>query len=200
MRGFLVFILLALFVVMFGIPAYLGPDDLAGCEAPQEQGRCQAVDAIVTVSGGDTSARAAEAIRLYKAGWGEYLIFSGAASDTESPSNALVMKKQAVDAGVAESAVLIDEASRDTSENAANVATIIKERAFSRVMLVSSAYHQRRVNIEFSRQLQASVQLVNHPAANDSQWSKWWWLTPYGWWLGLGELLKIFIVSLGGVV
>lgn len=200
MRGFLVLLLIMVLTIMFGIPAYLGPDDIAFCETPTSEGRCQKVDVIVAVSGGDTTARAAEAIRLYKEGWADYLMFSGAALDAEAPSNAFVMKEQAKRDGVDENAIFLDEQSRNTSENAIYASDIIRKQGFKRVMLVSSAYHQRRVSMEFSKQLDKSAQLVNHPVANDSQWSKWWWLTPYGWWLGLGELLKIFVVSFGSVL
>ena len=84
-----------------GISFYLQPNDLGSCgETAGTTGNCQPVDAIVAISGGDTQARASWAIGLYKNGWSNTLIFSGAAQDKSGPSNAAVMKKLAISAGV----------------------------------------------------------------------------------------------------
>src|SRR5450759_4182567 len=92
-------ILLVAFIV--GISLYLQPNDLSKCGVtPGSTGNCQSVDAIVAISGGDTQARASWAIGLYKNGWSKTLIFSGAAMDKSGPSNAAVMKKLAISAGV----------------------------------------------------------------------------------------------------
>ena len=59
-----IFIALMLLVWLGG--RWLTRDDLATCQAaPSSAEQCQAADAIVAVSGGDTQARTAEAIRLF---------------------------------------------------------------------------------------------------------------------------------------
>lgn len=197
MRAFLVTVLVFGLVATIALPLYLGPDDIDGCLEPTESGRCATVDAIVTVSGGDTNARTAEAIRLYNNGWSKMLVFSGAAADKDSPSNAAVMEDQAVAAGVDESHIVIEEKSRTTAENAQYTAGLLQQMNVKRILLVTSAYHQRRTNLEFTKQLGSDVVIVNHPVANDSQWSRWWWATPYGWFLGMSEVLKIVLSGLG---
>lgn len=182
-------------LLTIGLPLYLGPDDIAGCSAPEDSGRCMKADSIIAISGGDTSARTAEAIRLYEAGWAPKLIFSGAAADKSGPSNAEVMKKQAIAAGVPESAISIEDLSATTAENAKNTAELVKSMNLKRVILVTSAYHQRRASIEFGKWLGSNVAIVNHPVGNDDQWSSWWWLTPYGWALGIGELVRIIFAE-----
>ncbi len=184
-------VVVVVITLMVGLPWYLGPDDISGCQAPTSDGKCQTVDAIIAVSGGDTPARTAEAIRLYQEGWSELLIFSGAALDTTGKSNAEAMREQAFASGVPSTHIIIEELSYNTAENAKNTAKLIESRSFDRVMLVTSAYHQRRTSLEFERQLGNAVEIVNHPVANDKQWSSWWWMTPYGWWLGIGEIVKI---------
>ena len=89
-----VLIILAIFfLVVWAIGSYLAPDDIASCGAkPSNKQGCETAHAIVAVSGGDTAARADEAIKLYKNGWANILIFSGAAADKSGPSNALVIK------------------------------------------------------------------------------------------------------------
>ena len=190
---YLLLALLGLIVfVITAISMYLSPNDLKGCKEPVAIGKCARADAIVAVSGGDTSARADEAIGLFKAGWAPKLIFSGAAADSSGPSNARAMSRRALEAGVPATAIIIEELSRTTAENALNTSMFIAEQDIDRIILVTSAYHQRRASLEFSAILGPSVAIVNHPVATDKQWvGFWWWTTGRGWWLAGGELIKI---------
>src|SRR5690349_5846330 len=95
----IIFVLLP-FLIGIAIPRYLGPDDLQRCTPRPTNGDCKAADAIIAVSGGDTIARTSEAVALYEKGWAPLLIFSGAAADISGPSNALAMKRYAVENGV----------------------------------------------------------------------------------------------------
>jgi uncharacterized SAM-binding protein YcdF (DUF218 family) len=180
---------LAIVIVLIGI--YLAPDDLRSCaESPSSLEKCQKADAIVAVSGGNTSLRTAEAINLYKNGWGNYLVFSGAAKDDTGPSNAAVMRAQALRAGVSPDVIIIDESSRTTHQNAENASSLFKQKNIASAIVVTSPYHQRRAGLEFHQRLEA-VQVRNHPAKGDSDWPSYWWATPRGWWLAVGELVKI---------
>lgn len=199
MKKLLIVVGVLVLVLTVGLPLYLGPDDIRGCSEPSGVGKCQPVDVIVAVSGGDTNARTDEAIRLYKAGWSDNLLFSGAAADKSGPSNAQAMMQRALDSGVPAGAIRTEEKSTTTAENAQNTAEILRESGDKRILLVTSAYHQRRTSIEFMRALDHNATIVNHPVASDSQWVSWWWLTPYGWVLGIGEIIKIIIVSLASL-
>jgi uncharacterized SAM-binding protein YcdF (DUF218 family) len=188
----LVFVI-ALFLIL---PAYLGPDDLARCgQMPDNNNpnpNCHQQDAIVAISGGDTQARAGEAITLYKNGWAPWLIFSGAAEDKTGPSNAAQMKKQAIAGGVPASAILTDDTSVDTEENATNTKVLLEAHHLQRIILVTSAYHQQRASLEFNKTTtNTSLYVVNHPVAHDKQWTNTWYFTPSGWWLAGGEIVKI---------
>ena len=82
-------IVMLIAAIIWGIGAYLYIDDLRSCgQAPTTSDACRSADAIVAVSGGDTLARADEAIKLYRNGWARYIVFSGAAADKSGPSNA----------------------------------------------------------------------------------------------------------------
>jgi len=177
-------------LVIFALGAFLGPDDLRSCPDGPNNG-CQSADAIVAVSGGDTTARTDEAIRLYKQKWAPLIIFSGAAQDSSGPSNAQAMRSRALRQGVPDTAIEVEEFSRNTSENAANTARVIAELDLKRIILVTSAYHQRRASLEFKAKLGPTITIVNHPVAQDKQWSPLWWTTPGGWWLAIGEFVKI---------
>lgn len=179
-------------LIITSISVYLTPDDLKSCKQNTAFGECTRVDAIVAVSGGDTNSRADEAIKLYKEGWAPRIIFSGAAADPTGPSNAEAMSRRATGAGVPESAVVTEEFSRTTAENALNTSEFIKEQSIKNIILVTSAYHQRRASLEFSSILGPSVAIANHPVPTDKDWvGFWWWTTGRGWWLASGELVKI---------
>jgi len=191
-------IIIALVIIVIGLSVYLSPNDLAGCEEkPSDKQGCQAADAIVAVSGGDTPARTEEAVRLYKNGWAPKLVFSGAALDKTGPSNAEVMRAQALGAGVPASAILTEEYSETTRENAENTEDILNDSNTSSVILVTSGYHQRRAGLEFAARVDG-IEVRNHPVASDKQWSFWWWLTPGGWFLSIGEFIKIIAFYIGG--
>ena len=115
----LIWFIFTIILATVGISMYLQPNDLKSCNiSPSVSGDCKVVDAIVVVSGGDTNARLNEAVKLYKNGWTKVLIFSGAALDKTGPSNAAVMNQIAINAGVPESSIYLDEYSETTKENA----------------------------------------------------------------------------------
>lgn len=187
----------ALLVILL-IGAYLSPDDLARCESePTTITGCEKADAIVAVSGGDTQARTHEAVALYKQGWADTLIFSGAAADKSGPSNASAMRDHAIEMGVPDGAIIIEELSETTQQNAVLSSDVLSENSYHRVILVTSAYHQRRAGLVFQQSVGSDVELVNHPVETDNQWSKVWWLTFTGWRLAISELVKIVLVYAG---
>jgi uncharacterized SAM-binding protein YcdF (DUF218 family) len=195
----IVIILLAGVVAVLGLSFYLTPNDLAGCQAhPSDVRPCQPADAIIAVSGGDTPARTHEAVQLYKDGWAPKLIFSGAAKDKTGPSNAETMRRDARAAGVPDRDIITEEYSENTKENAEKVQDIFSRDDISSVILVTSAYHQRRAALEFTARLGGSVSVRSHPVASDNQWSSWWWVTPTGWFLAIGELIRIGMFFVGG--
>jgi len=178
--------------VIVAISFYLQPNDFRGCSETPLAGSdvCEAVDAIVVVSGGDTNARTIEGINLYKKGWAPVIVFSGAAQDKTGPSNAAAMRSLALSMGVPSSVIYVEETSETTEQNAENTQSLFERYSFHKVILVTSGYHQRRANLEFEKRAQA-VEILNHPARNDQDWTSWWWMTPRGWWLAGGELAKI---------
>lgn len=194
MRSVLLMLVAVVAIGITVISVYLTPDDLKGCTEVTQTGDCQPADAIVAVSGGNTSARAAEAIELYNAGWAKTLIFSGAAADTSGPSNAEVMRHQAIDAGVPSEDIKVETLSQTTRQNAERVKELLVEASSGsaqRVILVTSPYHQRRASLEFRELAGDGIAIVNRPTPRDTDWSVVWWLTPRGWWLAGGELVKI---------
>lgn len=186
----LIAIVVGFVAMIVAISFYLSPNNLGDCDMPSP-GTCAPADAIVVVSGGDTNARVRHGVSLFKLGWADRLIFSGAAADETGLSNAQAMKLTATRLGVDESFIAIEEFSRSTSENAINTTQYLERNQISRIILVTSSYHQRRALLEFERQVGDQIDVRNSPVPADRQWSAWWWLTPYGWWLAISELIKI---------
>lgn len=191
--------IIALASIVIGLSIYLAPNDLAQCGArPVGIKPCQPADAIVAVSGGDTGARTREAIQLYQDGWAPKLIFSGAAQDKTGPSNAEAMRREARTRGVPDDAIITEELGATTQQNAEKTQSILERNNIASVILVTSAYHQRRAGLEFTKRASGTVTVRNHPVASDNQWSGLWWLTPPGWFLAITEFVKIVVFYAGG--
>lgn len=184
---------LALWGAITGVENLLSVDDLKDCSKPVlADPKCAPADAIVAVSGGDTSARVAEAIKLYKDGWANQLVFSGAALDQSGPSNADAMRSQALKAGVPDSAIITEGESLDTAENAFRTSVLIGTS--DRIIVVTSPYHQRRAGLEFQYFFGDTVKVLNHPTQHDRQWQNYWWSNSSGWTLAISESIKTLFV------
>lgn len=194
MKRFLVGVLITLAVlVILAVIFFLGIGYYLSPQSPLAR-----ADAIVAVSGGDTTARTEMAVELYKGGWSNELIFSGAAADVDGPSNARAMAEQAIAQGVPASSIQLDETSDNTAQNAQNVTNIINSDHYHSIILVTSPYHQRRAYIEFQRALGNSFKIINH-SSYDPLWRRsHWWATPYSRSLTFSELQKVIYVMASG--
>ncbi len=194
---FLFIIPVVIAALIVGLSIYLQPNSFIGCgEKPLEDTSCNKADAIVVVSGGDTVARTQAGIDVFMNGWADALVLSGAAQDKSGPSNAAAMKLLAVNAGVPAAAVFIDEEAANTQQNAQNTQSIFIQQDFNDIILVTSGYHQRRASLEFNKNTDA-ITIRNHPVIVDEDWNWVWWLTPRGWWLAGGEVIKIVAFHFG---
>jgi len=175
------YIAIGLGVILFGflLTNYLSP-----------RGELKHVDTIVAISGGDTTARAQQASDLYAAGWADELIFSGAALDPLSPSNAEVMREFAKQTGIPEAVIKVEEESQNTIENALKSEEIIEQEQFESIILVTSPYHQRRAYLEFRDKLGPDVEIINYPVQDDN-WAATWWFKPTGWYTTISETFKV---------
>jgi len=156
--------------------------------SPQDE--LEKADAIVVISGGETKQRVTEAVDLFKTGWSPLLIMSGAARD-EKVSNAEAMQQIAVSLGVPKEKIITEEEAENTLDNAKFVRDIIKDQKFTKIILVTSPYHQRRAYLAFTKALQGlPVKIINH-SSTDSIWRKnGWWQDDWARYLTWSELQK----------
>mgnify|MGYP001194610546 CR=1 FL=1 len=183
------------FGIWFGLGNWLNYEQMGACgSAPDNSENCKKADVIIAISGGDTTARAEKAINLYKQNFAKNIIFSGAAADPSSPSNAKVMYDLAVKKGVPQSAIKLDETSENTRQNSENVAKILKENGWTNAILVSENYHLRRAYTNF---VGADAQANFRTTAAKNQ--IFWWAEPRGWILIISEIGGMTKTAAGGI-
>lgn len=183
---------IVLIVVIFGFAGFVG---IGYYLSPQNE--AQKSDAIVVVSGGQTTSRAQKGIELFKQGYAPVVIFSGAALD-DGPSNAFAMREQALAAGIPSDRIYIDEISQNTYENAIHTKEIINTIGAKKIILVTSPYHQRRANQTFRAVLGQSYEVLG-VSAFDDRWSKsQWWRRGFPLFITLSELWKLGYVNVTG--
>lgn len=179
----LVTLAVVIILAILGTGWFIAPDD-----------QLEKADAIIVVSGGDTAARTATGVNLWKENWAPKLIFAGAAADGGT-SNAAVMRQLAVMQGVPADSTFIEERSGTTQENAEFLKPVLGAQNVRTAILVSSPYHTRRVLVTFQRTYGEAVNFIVHPAT-DAHWSRSsWWKYPDTIRLTLSEAGKTFYAA-----
>lgn len=120
-------------------------------------------DAVIVLGGGviknpdgyelrsHTFKRFIEAVELAKNFDAILIVSGGTLPGLSQESEAIVMAKLAKEFGVPEEKVLIDDKSKNTYENAKNIANLIKNRDLKRIILVTSAVHMKRAMMSFEK-------------------------------------------------
>lgn len=91
------------------------------------------------------------AARLYRAGKAPLLVLSGGTTHEGEQPEADAMRRLLIDLNVPASAMLLEDRSTTTTENAADTARLLQARGVRRILLVTSALHMRRARGLFER-------------------------------------------------
>lgn len=97
---------------------------------------------------GETEARIRRAVELFKDGAAPVLVVTGG-TDGESPPVATAMRDYAVEAGVPENAILVEDASHSTLQNALFTADLEGLDLSQPIIIVTHRYHLPRANASF---------------------------------------------------
>jgi len=98
-----------------------------------------------------------------------------AAETWDSALGAGYMRKKAITMGVKPEALLLEDESLHTRENAEYVLFLLKERRVRRVILVTSPFHQLRTYLTFAKVFQPHcIEIVNY-YANTEEWHPATW-------------------------
>ena len=108
------------------------------------------------------------AARLYKAGKAPVILLSGGADMAiVNESEAKAMARFMIDLGIPESALILEENSRTTSDNAAMSAVILKKHQINHILLVTTATHTPRATRLFRAQgLEVEPIAIDHEATS----------------------------------
>lgn len=91
--------------------------------------------------------RTEQAFKLYREGYGKYIIVSGGKGPGENISEAEAMKRYLVSKGVDTSKILIEDKSGSTMANLINSKTIMDEKGLNTAVIVSNKYHLKRASL-----------------------------------------------------
>lgn len=146
-------------IVLLGGGIYDGVPDLSGLGAPGE----------------DMLARIVCAVRAYRQQPVPIVVAGGSPPEFTTPE-AVVVRRFLLDLGVPMEHIVLEDKSRDTLENARNVAVICKERDYRRLLVITSAYHVRRARLAFAAAgLEVAAIGANFRSATTRQygWASW---------------------------
>lgn len=106
------------------------------------------------------SDRVLTGVELYQRGFVRFLILSGGA-DADGVHESHVMRRVAMENGVPEAAILLDEDGVNTAATVHETSAIFRSHGFDRVLAVSHSYHLPRVKLAYQR---AGVEVYTVPA------------------------------------
>lgn len=131
--------------------------------------------AIVVLGGDDNGERVNEAVQLYWNGYADKLLMSGGPLAWKLTS-AEWMKRQALIMGVPARAVILEDRSESTLENALYSLAILKRLGVRSVILVTSPNHSRRAKNVFQKVFsKENIKVMSYPAQkSDFRLSGWW--------------------------
>lgn len=124
---------------------------------------------------GTAADRTWHAARLFHARKSPLILLSGGTDPTQNlTSEAAAMRVLLRDLGVPDAAMLLEERSRTTEENASFSAALLRERGVQTVLLVTSALHMRRALQHWEgRGLQVVPVATDHEARPVAAWRVW---------------------------
>lgn len=132
-------------------------------------------DVIVVLSGEETE-RVEYGVKLFKEGWArkDKMILSGGPVVWKY-TYASLMEEYAVHLGVPKKAILLEEKSTSTEENARFTKEILKRHGYTSLILVTSPYHSKRVFKIFKKIMGDEIKILSAPS--EESWFKFkdWW-------------------------
>jgi uncharacterized SAM-binding protein YcdF (DUF218 family) len=123
-------------------------------------------DAIVVLTGNGLE-RTRFAIEIYKQGWAPLFVVVG--STGTQPSSK--MARLAIENGIPEEKVIIENKSRNTRQNAESVIRLAQECGWKKIILITTIHHQLRAYLTMRKAKEkavSSLQIINYPPTNSS--------------------------------
>src|SRR6185503_11288573 len=147
-------------------------------------------DGIVVLTGG--ASRIADAIELLAAGRGKRLLISGVHRATSAAEIARIMPRHE---GLVACCVDLDYSAVNTVGNAVGTRRWARDRGFTSLIVVTSAYHMPRTMAELEKQMPDTV-LVPFPVVTEKLRNEPWWASAPTARLILSEYAKFVVAQL----
>jgi len=135
-------------------------------------------DAIVVIGGDHKPARIERAVELYRQGYAPLIIISAGTAVREGNDwmlEAAVMHKQALALGMPEEALVLEDHSLSTIQNARYTRQICEACDIDSILLVTSAYHSARARLVFRDVMGLEISVSAQPASRGHHPLLWWW-------------------------
>lgn len=151
---------------------------------------------LIFVFGSKTSLRIEKAVELYRRGISKIIVVSGRGphyGEDSAPTEAATYAQVAMDKGVPEKAIIIEEKSITIPDNVRSSLNLLdeKEVLYNSIVLVNSPYTQRRGWAHFKKYLPDSVRLIRVNCGTGDQYKRdFWYKNPVGIDVVAGEYLK----------
>ncbi len=132
-------------------------------------------DVIVVLAGEETE-RVAYGVKLFEEGWArkDRIIMAGGPVVWKY-SWASLMKKHAENLGVSGNAILLEEQSRSTEEDAYFTKDILTKHGYTSIILVTSPYHSKRAFNIFQDVMGDKIKIISAPVEDSwFQFDDWW--------------------------
>lgn len=91
--------------------------------------------------------RIEEGYRLYKKGYGKYILASGGKGPGENISEAEAMKRYLMSKGIKEEYIIKEDKSTTTMENLKNCKNMMEKKNLKNAVVVSNKYHLKRASL-----------------------------------------------------
>lgn len=143
----------------------------------KKQGDC------IFVYGGRGIERVNKAVELYRNKRADYILFSGGFKYGKyTYSESAIMKSNAIEMGVPAKAILTEELSNNTKENAISSLFTLEKKfgihTITRLLVVSIPYHYRRCLLTFKTYYPQWISYTWHPAKYENCQPNNWWKHP----------------------
>lgn len=141
------------------------------------QDELEHADAIIVIGGDHKPARMQRAADLYRQGYGPIIIISAGTVVREGDKwmvEAEVMRRQALLLGLPNEALVVEDRSLSTIENARYSGRLCEEYGIESVLLVTSAYHSGRARHIFRQEWAEKVNVLAAPAPRGHHPLLWW--------------------------
>lgn len=150
-------------------------------------------DVIVVLAGSEAESRVEYGVKLFKEGWSrkDRIIFSGGTAAWKY-TYAWIMKEQALELGMPEKTMLLEERSTSTEESALLTKGIMKKNGYKSCILVTSPYHSKRAFKIFQKTMGNEIKVISAPSEESQFKFEDWWKRKRDRKIVLTEYAKLF--------